>query len=130
MPINVLIIDDEPLCLDMMEIMLDGTDFELVTAEGGVAGLNYINNNIPDGIDVILLDMMMPDMYGLEVLAEIKKNPTAKSIPVIIQSGLANEMELKKAVDLGAICNLRKPFKKEELLCVLERALKQGGDSL
>ena len=122
MPVTILMIDDESLCLDSMGIILEETKFNLILAEGGVAGLNYVNAK-PQNIDIILLDMMMPDMHGLEVLAAIKNNPHTKHIPVIIQSGVATDGELKKAMDLGATFNLRKPFKRKEILEALEIVL-------
>jgi two-component system, sensor histidine kinase ChiS len=120
--LKLLMIDDERLCLEMMEVMLDGTGYHLATAEGGVAGLTYVNDN-PGMVDIILLDMMMPDMYGLDVLTQIKNNPATNHIPVIIQSGVANEQELQKAADLGAAHNLRKPFKKADFLAVLKKVV-------
>ena len=121
--INVLMIDDERICLEMMQFILHGTKFHLITAQGGTDGLRYLNEN-PLAVDIVLLDMMMPDMHGLEVLTEIRNNPQFHALPVIIQSGVASDEEFKQASEIGATFFIRKPYKKAELLAVLEELTK------
>ncbi|MBN8828070.1 MAG: response regulator [Sphingobacteriia bacterium] len=77
-----------------------------------------MQNNIKN-IDIVLLDMMMPELNGLEFLNIVKKNEKLKHVPIIIQSG-ANHQEIEKALSYGALKCIRKPFNKNELLQCLD----------
>jgi two-component system sensor histidine kinase ChiS len=119
---RILVIDDEQTCLNSMGILLHDTKFELFFADGGQAGLEYLRQNYNE-IDIILLDLMMPDMYGLNVLAEIKNNINLKHIPVILQTGVSDETEIAKAMSMGVIGYITKPYNKDKILSQLQQAL-------
>jgi two-component system sensor histidine kinase ChiS len=113
--INILMIDDEPTCQMSMDILLSNTNYHLISAYGGVAGLEYLSENFQN-IDLVFLDLMMPDMYGLNVLTEMKAKPETANMPVIIQSGTNDNKEIEKALALGAQAYVRKPYKKQQIL--------------
>lgn len=119
--IRVLVIDDEESCLTSIIILLFGTGIEVFTALGGQKGLDFLEDD--NNIDLILLDLMMSDIYGLDVLEKIKKNPKLKDIPVIIQTGISNKKEIDKALSLGAISCIDKPFDSRSLLGQINEAL-------
>lgn len=121
---NILMIDDEQICLEMISFLMHGTGYNVITAEGGVNGLQYLQEN-HHIISAVLLDMMMPDMHGLDVLAAIKNNPNLKHLPVIIQTGIANEEELTKSLTIGAACYVKKPYKRPDLVAALEKAIQE-----
>ena len=73
---------------------------EVLTAENGATGLKIMEKDKPD---LLLLDLMLPGMSGLEVLERIKANPATVSIPVIILTNLAGEKEQEQALELGAV---------------------------
>lgn len=122
---TILMIDDEDICLSSMELLILNTPYTLVKSDGGISGLEYIKNN-HNNIDVILLDLMMPDIYGLTLLEEMKKNPETAKIPVILQSGTSDQIEIQKAYTLGISSFISKPYKKDIVLKVIEKAIKNS----
>jgi CheY-like chemotaxis protein len=119
---RVLLVDDEEICLRMGGMVLETMGLTVVTANGGIPALDYLRAH-PNEIDVVLLDLMMPDMYGLNVLEAIKADPNLKHIQVIIQSGLSNSQEMAKAQKLGAAGHLSKPYNRSLLLNAIQKAL-------
>jgi two-component system sensor histidine kinase ChiS len=119
---NILIVDDEEACLLSMELLLHDTGYKLIKASGGCAALDYLKRH-PDTIDIIMLDLMMPDMYGLNLLAELKKDQLLCKIPVILQSGISDVAEIERAHKMGIACYIKKPYQKYDVLVELERLL-------
>jgi len=105
-------IDDEPACQMSMDILLSDTGYNLISASGGISGLEYLEQH-PKEVDLVLLDLMMPDMYGINVLKQIKANKAINNIPIIVQSGTNDNEEIEKAFMLGAIAYIRKPYQKK-----------------
>jgi len=116
-PITLLAIDDEESLLVSVEMMLMGTKFELVKARSGREALEYLKDH---KVDIILLDLMMPDMYGLDVLATLKADEALKEIPVILQSGTSDEAAVKKAYEMGIAAWVKKPYRKASVLATLQ----------
>ncbi len=121
-PGTILIIDDEEACLVSMELLLYGTNYKLIKANTGRKGLESLHVNHKK-IDIILLDLMMPDMYGLNVLVEIKKDPRLAKIPVILQTGTADQSEIEKAYKIGIVCHIAKPYQKQSIIDELDKAM-------
>lgn len=117
--INILMVDDEPTCQMSMDILLSNTNYNLISVYGGVAALQYLTDH-PKNIDLIFLDLMMPDMYGLNVLSEIKSRPEISNIPIIIQSGTNDNKEIEKTIALGAKAYVRKPYKRQQILDMIK----------
>ena len=120
--INILLIDDEPTCHMSMDILLSNTEYTLFSADGGINGIKHLEEH-PKQIDLIFLDLMMPDMYGINVLERIKSNPKTKDIPVIIQTGTNDNKEIEKAINIGAETCIRKPYQRKQVLEILELVL-------
>jgi CheY-like chemotaxis protein len=114
-------IDDDQVCLMGVEMLLFNTDFTLISALGGKEGLKYLLTY--PKIDLILLDMMMPEITGLALLEIIKQDAYLKKIPVILQTGVVSEVEIEKAYALGIVSVLRKPYTQPMLLREIARAL-------
>jgi two-component system, sensor histidine kinase ChiS len=123
--IHVLAIDDEDNCLVAMQIYLERMGYKVTTANGGIAGLEAIKAHYAT-IDLVLLDLMMPDLYGLDLLAEVKATPHLKNIPVILQTGTSDTKELTRAYEIGAIAVLSKPYGRNELAAIVEKGLKDA----
>ena len=119
---NILLIDDEEACLMSMDLLLYGSNYILHKANGGVAGLEFLRTH-PGQIDVILLDLMMPDIYGLNLLADLKHDQSHMHIPVILQSGTSDEAEIKKAFVMGVAGFIRKPYDKPTILAEIAKVL-------
>jgi two-component system sensor histidine kinase ChiS len=116
---NILIINDEEICHFSMETILFGANCRLAKTTGGIKGLEYLRNN-PD-VDLVMLGLMMPDMYGLNVLAEIRNDPKLAHLRVILQSGTSDFAEVKKAEALGIIKFIKKLYNKDNILQLLEK---------
>lgn len=97
---KILIVEDDPLIGKVYATRLSADKHQVILADNGESGLKAAKENLPD---VIILDIMMPKMSGLEVLAELKKFPGTAKIPVIVYSNLARENEIAQAKKLGAI---------------------------
>ena len=96
---KVLIIEDDALIVKVFSTRLKSGGHNIFTAEDGEAGLELAKKVIPD---VILLDLMLPKLSGLEVLAELKKSPETAKISVLVYSNLGRDKEIQEAKNLGA----------------------------
>lgn len=110
---KILIVDDEPESLHVLERILSQKDYETITAESGKNVLNLLKQNQPD---LILLDIMMPDMDGFQVCQEIKNNEQTSSIPVLFITALADSTSIIKGFEVGANDFIKKPFHINEVL--------------
>ena len=111
-PKKVLVVDDSRLIHKMFEVML--RDFELVHAADGLEGLQRLGEHAD--IDLILLDINMPNMNGLEFLEKVKQDAALAKIPVIIVSTVGKEEDTIRGLEAGAAAYIKKPFRSEEIL--------------
>lgn len=119
---NILAIDDEEACLTSLELLLYETSFKIIKANCGMDGLDYLQNN-PETVDVIILDLMMPDIYGINLLKIIKDNKKLAHIPVILQSCISDETEIKRAFDYGIYDFVKKPYDRKTIVEAIVKAL-------
>jgi len=103
---TVLIVDDTETNIDILVDTL-GDDYDIAVAMDGEGALEAVEEEPPD---LILLDIMMPDMDGYEVCKRLKDNPKTADIPVIFLSALTEADEKQKGLKLGAVDFLTKPF--------------------
>ncbi|MDR0784322.1 MAG: diguanylate cyclase [Treponema sp.] len=103
---SILIVDDEEVNLTTLKLIL-GMEYILFTACTGADALRQLEENIPD---LILLDIMLPDISGFELLEKLKSNPATVQIPVIIVTGLSGQEEEERGFFLGAVDYITKPF--------------------
>ena len=129
MPNKILIVDDEPFNLDLLEQELMDYDYVLERAVDGVEALEKIDSFDPD---IILLDYMMPRMNGLEVVRRLRENERHKSIPVILLTAKASQEDKIAGLNAGADDYVTKPFDSFELLARVRAMLriKQMHDTL
>ena len=119
---TILIIDDEPMNVDILEEDLQDVGYKTLSAEDGVKGLEVLKEHGGE-ISVILLDRMMPNMNGMEVLENIKKDKGLKDIPVIMQTAASSSKDIMEGVKAGVFYYLTKPFNKEVMLSIVESAI-------
>ncbi|TPI11712.1 response regulator [Mesorhizobium sp. B4-1-1] len=117
---RILICDDDPLLLELMEFRLKAKGYEVVKAVDGAEALEKVRRDAPD---VVVLDAMMPKADGLEVLARIKGDPALSETPVVMLTARKGEKDIVSALDKGADDYLVKPFIPEELLARLARLI-------
>jgi two-component system chemotaxis response regulator CheY len=120
----VLVVDDSKLIHKMFEVML--RDFDLIHAGDGLEALQRLGEHAD--IDLILLDINMPNMNGLEFLDKIKRDAALADIPVIIVSTEGKEDDTIRGLEAGAAAYIKKPFRSEEILVIIDR-LEEGGAS-
>jgi len=112
---TILMIDDEDSCLTTMSMILMSSNYNVIKADGGIKGLEILKEKHEE-IDIVLVDLMMPDMYGLDVLKVIKAEKKYSRIPVILQTGTSEQKELDKAKELGSDGYIKKPYIKDSVL--------------
>lgn len=108
----VLVVDDEPDIVDLIKMSLNLANFNVTTASNGPEALKALENQKPD---LILLDIMMPQMTGFEVCQKIRANESWKSIPVIMLTAKGQKEDAEKGLETGADDYIIKPFDPNEL---------------
>lgn len=133
---NILIVDDSPQILLLITNILIEEGFTTFQADSGLMAYSIIENSIPD---LILLDIMMPEIDGFEVCQKIKSNPKFADIPIIFLSAITNIKDRLKGFELGAVDYITKPFDDEELIAkvkthvelfILKKTLKKKNEEL
>ncbi len=121
----VLVVDDEPLLCRMISAMLGRAGFEIEVVMNGSAALEAISQRIPD---VMTLDVMMPDISGVEVAKRLRADPATAQVPIIFLTALDRNVssELRELVSEPNIYHLDKPFSRQQLLQQIEKALEKS----
>jgi DNA-binding response OmpR family regulator len=115
---TILVVDDEPGIVKMVTSRLKANGYEVLSAFGGEEGLEKCKAFKPDAV---ILDIMMPDMDGGSVAAELKDDPSTSMIPVIFLSAAVKSSEVPKTHKVGGQYVIAKPFKGDELLDILKQ---------
>lgn len=107
----VLIVDDDIKSVKLIDSIISPNNYEVLKAYNGKDALNILEEN--PNIDLILLDVMMPDIDGFEVCSSIKKNKTYKGIPIILLTALTDDESQVRAFEVGAVDFICKPLNEE-----------------
>jgi DNA-binding response OmpR family regulator len=122
---KILVVDDEPDVLDLVTYNLNQAGFQTLTAVDGAEALRKARSSAPD---LILLDLMLPELDGLEVCKLLRRDSKTSAIPIIMLTARAGEMDRIIGLELGAVDYVPKPFSPRELvLRVKKRLEKKGG---
>lgn len=116
---TILIIDDEPMMLDLLVLFLSPQGFRCVKKESAIDGIQYLQSH---SVDLILLDIMMPDMDGWEACEKIRKS---WDTPIIMLTAMGEKQNIVKGLRAGADDYLTKPFDEEELVARIEALLRR-----
>lgn len=116
--IHVLLIDDVVTSLRFSQRLLNSLNFKVTTCTSGERGLELLNEN-PNSFDLLLLDVLMPGVDGLEVLTRIKSSDALKHIPVVMLSGLDDQGLAEECLQKGAVEVLIKPLVKDAVIRVI-----------
>lgn len=119
--VRILIVDDEPVNLILLEDILTSDQYHIISAENGNEALVQVKSEMPD---LILLDVMMPEVDGFEVCRRLKADETTRWIPIIILTALGKRRDYIKGLDAGADDFVTKPFNDEELLARIRNLLR------
>lgn len=118
---RILIVDDEPANLFILEGILSGEGYEVVSASNGRECLKCLSDK---EFDIVLLDIMMPEMTGLDVLQIMRNNPVLHNLPVMVVSAKVGSDDVKEALDAGANEYIKKPIDEVELLARIRTLLR------
>ena len=118
---NILCIEDEPDMIDLIRLILNRHGFDVQGADGGREGLEKVKKNPPD---LVLLDLMMPDIDGWEVYQQIKADEKTKHIPVIIVTAKAQNIDKVLGLHIAKVDDyISKPFSPQALLESVQNVL-------
>ncbi|HVN14203.1 MAG TPA: response regulator [Anaerolineales bacterium] len=118
---RILCVEDEQEMIDLIRLILARRGFEVTGAAGGHEGLKMIREELPD---LVLLDLMMPDMDGWEVYQQMKADEKTRGIPVIVVTAKAQNIDRVLGVHIAKVDDyITKPFSPQELLSSVEKVL-------
>jgi len=124
---KVLVVDDEEVIRRFLRIYLTKWGYEVKEASDGEQVLEQLGC---EGFDFLILDILMPNKDGWQVLKEVKSNPKTKDIPVIVLTAKNEDSDMFKGYELGASYYLTKPFTKAQLFYGLQLIFEGKGESL
>ncbi|MEG5033731.1 EAL domain-containing response regulator [Microcoleus sp. AT3-D2] len=119
---KILVIEDEQVIRENILKLLKAEGFDVTGAENGAKGLYAAVSNVPD---VIICDVMMPELDGYGVLMALRSNPVTATVPFVFLTGKADRSEMRQGMELGADDYLTKPFSKAELVGAISSRLKK-----
>jgi len=118
---KILVIDDLPENVFMLQDRLEHEGYEVITAYDGKSGIEKVRNELPD---LILLDVMMPDITGIEVCKILVADKETAGIPIILVTAKSGADDTKEGLEAGAFDYIKKPFNRVELVARVKSALK------
>lgn len=124
---TVLVVEDEPDIVNVLRIRLESKGFAVLTAGDGKEGLRMIRESLPD---LIILDLLMPEVGGLELCRILKSDEHLKSIPVIVLTARTEENDRAESFSSGASAYFAKPYEWGELYAGIRKFLSGDAGSL
>jgi CheY-like chemotaxis protein len=121
---TILIIEDNPVNTKLLTVYLEAEGFQVLHAPDGTSGIQTATEK--EGIDAVLLDRIMPDMDGLEVLKSLKHSDFAWHIPVIMLTAAMSPQQVEEAKLYGAYGYLPKPYDKLKIVNMVRQAIKDS----
>ena len=120
---KVLVVDDEPEAVELVAFNLKGAGYEVATASDGAEALNKARRIQPN---LVILDVMMPEIDGMEVCKLLRRDPATSGIPIIMLTAKASEVDRVLGLELGADDYVVKPFSPRELVLRVKKLLDRG----
>ena len=109
---RVLVVDDESDFIQLLKYNLENQGFDILTASDGVQALNAARRELPD---VVLVDLMLPDIDGFSVCEILRSQPSTAKVPIIVVSALDGEYVRSRGIQAGVACCFKKPVDMKEL---------------
>ena len=120
---KILIVDDEPEAVELIEFNVKQAGFDVLTASDGAEALKKARSAIPN---LIVLDLMLPEVDGLEVCKMLRRDPATSAIPIVMVTAKAAEIDRILGLELGADDYVTKPFSPRELVLRIKKVLQRG----
>ena len=119
---KILVVDDEPDALELIAFNLKSAGFDVLTAADGESALRLARTHLPD---LLLLDLMLPEVDGLEVCKILRRDPATSSVPIVMVTAKAAELDRVLGLELGADDYVTKPFSPRELVLRVKNLLRR-----
>jgi CheY-like chemotaxis protein len=126
---TVLVVDDDPMAHRVLKHYLEQAGYQLITARSGPEAIDMAMRDLPE---LIIMDVLMPGMDGLEALRQLKDNAATQRIPVVVLTSSAFRLTELESAASGAASFLAKPFSKSQLLALVRKLVAKpavGGES-
>ncbi|HUS12372.1 MAG TPA: response regulator transcription factor [Pyrinomonadaceae bacterium] len=123
---KILIVEDDKDIIELVRYNFEKENFRVIHAEDGVLGLTQIRKTHPD---LIILDLMLPRLSGLEICREVRKDPTLSRIPIIMLTARGDEADRVVGLEMGADDYVPKPFSPRELVARVRALFRRGEPS-
>jgi putative two-component system response regulator len=120
---RILVVDDDENILNLEKTILEQKGFDVTAAAGGAEALRLLADRV---FDLVLLDVMMPEVDGFTVCRKIKEDPRLKDIPVIFLTARGGGEALAEGFESGAVMYINKPFTANKLLTIVNTMLEPG----
>ncbi|MGL4499057.1 MAG: response regulator transcription factor [Planktothrix sp.] len=120
---RLMLVDDDPNLILLVRDYLEFRGYDVVTAENGVIALQILDDELPD---LMICDIMMPEMDGYSLVKKIREDPRTVRIPVLFLSAKGQSQDKVKGLNTGADVYIVKPFEPEELVAQVESSLRQA----
>jgi CheY-like chemotaxis protein len=122
---RILVVDDDENILNLEKTILEQKGFDVTGAAGGAEALKVLEDHV---FDLVLLDVMMPEVDGFAVCRKIKEDPRLKDIPVIFLTAKGGGDALAEGFESGAVMYINKPFTANKLLTIVNTMLESGSN--
>jgi DNA-binding response OmpR family regulator len=120
MSATILVVDDDPVILQLLQVNFEMEGFTVITAADGRQGVDRTRAERPD---IVVSDVMMPKMSGIELVAELKGDPDTQAIPILLLTAKAQQADIGAGMDAGADDYVTKPFEPLDLVDRVNRLL-------
>lgn len=124
MPGTIAIVEDEANIVELIKYNLDREGYRTISASNGRKGLELVRKELPD---LVILDLMLPELDGLSVCKQLRSEPQTKSIPIIILTAKSEEADRVLGLEMGADDYVTKPFSPRELVARVRAVLRRSG---
>jgi DNA-binding response OmpR family regulator len=121
----VIYIEDEPEMIDLVKLILSRRGFDVIGASGGREGLDLVREKLPD---LVLLDLMMPDIEGWDVYQQLRADEKTRNIPVIVVTAKAQNIDKVLGLHIAKVNDyISKPFSPQDLVTSVEKVMSKAG---
>ena len=120
MPTTILVVDDDPVILQLLQVNFEMEGFGVIVAADGKEGVERARADRPD---IVVCDVMMPKMSGIELVAELKADPDTAAIPILVLTAKAQRSDIGAGMEAGADDYVTKPFDPLDLVDRVNRLL-------
>lgn len=123
---KVLVVDDEEHIVELIKFNLEGNGYEVVEAYDGIKAIELSKE---EKVDIVILDLMLPGVDGIEVCRSLRKNPDTEKIPIIMLTARSEETDKVLGLEIGADDYITKPFSVRELIARMKAVLRRSSDN-